>query len=432
MAKTNKQKEIISQSSKEVVKTKLKEVVDKTKPKKDKVNQELPEEKPSLNKPEKEAMKKSIKEVDKKTKIATSEPVAEKTKRKTAEDVKTVAKSIKDKDKVNQELPEEKPSLNKPEKEAMKKSIKEVDKKTKIATSEPVAEKTKRKTAEDVKTVAKSIKDSTANLDAKTSKKSATPDIETTKAAKEIKNAIKKSPAKTSKKSKDLEAALVPVQKPVVKKSADELETELINKKKVPEQELTKTKGKAEKKITVVKEKEPVAAAETKKHTAGKPNKQEKTLSDEVPNKAQNQSTTQKEIRYSDAELQMFENVILEAKRESLDELRMLRDRLDDLNSYDMAEESMIYSMHMGEQGTEPIEKEKTYAQIQRLTEYIKKLDDALQRIKDKTYGICRVCGILIAKERLLAVPITTLSASWKIHQKCPEDNIDRIEPMKE
>jgi len=369
MAKTNKQKEIISQSSKEVVKTKLKEVVDKTKPKKDKVNQELPEEKPSLNKPEKEVMKKSIKEVDKKTKIATSEPVAEKTKRKTAEDVKTVAKSIKD---------------------------------------------------------------STANLDAKTSKKSATPDIETTKAAKEIKNAIKKSPAKTSKKSKDLEAALVPVQKPVVKKSADELETELINKKKVPEQELTKTKGKAEKKIAVAKEKEPVAAAETKKHTAGKPNKQEKTLSDEVPNKAQNQSTTQKEIRYSDAELQMFENVILEAKRESLDELRMLRDRLDDLNSYDMAEESMIYSMHMGEQGTEPIEKEKTYAQIQRLTEYIKKLDDALQRIKDKTYGICRVCGILIAKERLLAVPITTLSASWKIHQKCPEDNIDRIEPMKE
>ncbi|HOK14207.1 MAG TPA: TraR/DksA C4-type zinc finger protein, partial [Candidatus Kapabacteria bacterium] len=114
------------------------------------------------------------------------------------------------------------------------------------------------------------------------------------------------------------------------------------------------------------------------------------------------------------------------------DELQMLYDRLEDLTNYDFAEESMIYSMHMAEQGSEAMEKEKTYAQIQRIKDYIKKLDEALLRIKDKTYGICRVCGILIAKERLLAVPITTLSASYKIHQRCPEDGIDKIEPIKE
>jgi RNA polymerase-binding transcription factor DksA len=134
---------------------------------------------------------------------------------------------------------------------------------------------------------------------------------------------------------------------------------------------------------------------------------------------------------YPDKDLEMFEIVIQEAKREAMDELRMLKERLEDLNSYDLAEESMIYSMHMGEQGSEPMEKEKTYAQIQRSNEYLKKLDDALNRIKDKTYGICRVCGILIAKERLLAVPITTLSASWKIHQRCPADGVDRIEAVK-
>ena len=110
----------------------------------------------------------------------------------------------------------------------------------------------------------------------------------------------------------------------------------------------------------------------------------------------------------------------------------MLKERLEDLTSPDMAEESMIYSMHMAEQGSEAIEKEKTYAQIQRINEYLKKLDDALNRIKDKTYGICRVCGCLINKERLLAVPITTLSASYKIHQKCPEDGIDKIEPLRD
>lgn len=137
------------------------------------------------------------------------------------------------------------------------------------------------------------------------------------------------------------------------------------------------------------------------------------------------------DMRYSDEDLLMFFNVISSAKNESIEELRMLRERLDDLTSTDHAEESMIYSMHMAEQGSEAMEKEKTYAQVQRISEYLKKLDDALDRIKTKTYGICRICGCLIAKERLLAVPITTLSAAYKIHEKCPEDNIDKIEPLK-
>ncbi len=136
-------------------------------------------------------------------------------------------------------------------------------------------------------------------------------------------------------------------------------------------------------------------------------------------------------LRYSDEELEEFKSVIMRNREETLDELNMLRERLDDLNSYDFAEESMIYSMHMAEQGSEAMEKEKTYAQIQRINEYLKKLDDALERIEFKTYGICRVCGCLIAKARLMAVPITTLSASYKIHKKCPDDGVDRIEPLK-
>lgn len=123
----------------------------------------------------------------------------------------------------------------------------------------------------------------------------------------------------------------------------------------------------------------------------------------------------------------MFKVNIEHSKSDALEELRMLRERLDDLTSSEMAEESAIYSMHMAEQGSEAMEKEKTYAQIQRIQEYIRKLDEALMRIDEKTYGICRMCGIKIAKERLLAVPITTLSASYKIHQQCPEDGVDRI-----
>ncbi|MBX3044482.1 MAG: hypothetical protein KIT33_10945 [Candidatus Kapabacteria bacterium] len=137
------------------------------------------------------------------------------------------------------------------------------------------------------------------------------------------------------------------------------------------------------------------------------------------------------DVRYSDEDLEMFAGVINEAKSEALDELRMLKERLEDLTSFDSAEESMIYSMHMAEQGSEAQEKEKTYAQIQRISEHIKKLEDAMERIRNKSYGICRVCGCLIAKERLLAVPVTTLSASYKIHSKCPEDGLDKIEPFR-
>ncbi|NQW29986.1 MAG: molecular chaperone DnaK [Ignavibacteria bacterium] len=134
-----------------------------------------------------------------------------------------------------------------------------------------------------------------------------------------------------------------------------------------------------------------------------------------------------KGLRYSDKDLAIFRMNVENAKAEAIDELRMLKERLEDLTSSENAEDSSIYSMHMAEQGSEAIEKEKTYGQIQRIQDYLRKLEESLMRITDKTYGICRMCGILIAKERLLAVPITTLSASYKIHQTCPTDGVDRI-----
>ncbi len=132
-------------------------------------------------------------------------------------------------------------------------------------------------------------------------------------------------------------------------------------------------------------------------------------------------------VRYRDEDLEEFRANIQQARLEAADEFQILKENLVELNDAEQADENSSYSMHMAEQGTEAQEKEKIYAQVQRLNDYIKKLDDALQRIDNKTYGICRICGILIAKERLLAVPITTLSASYKIRKKCPEDGVDKI-----
>lgn len=164
----------------------------------------------------------------------------------------------------------------------------------------------------------------------------------------------------------------------------------------------------------------------------GRPKKEAIEVVEEVETTLVEQPSEQIEIdpalRYPDEDLEEFKTVILEAKAETLDELQMLKERLDDLTNFDFAEESMIYSMHMAEQGSEAAEKEKTYAQIQRINEYLMKLEEALIRIQNKTYGICKMCNIRIAKERLFAVPITTLSAAYKIHKKCPEDGVDRIE----
>lgn len=238
-----------------------------------------------------------------------------------------------------------------------------------------------------------------------------------------------KTKVKDKKKDKEEKKELAKL-KAATKTKTDENKTKA---KKEIKKALAKPQKKVEPKQAKEEARKTEATKEAKEKTKVKKETKPTTTKKSSKKQTEIASETQKPkptVRYSDEDLEIFRKRILEVKREALEELNMLRDRLEDLNSYDLAEEGSIYSMHMAEQGSEIFEKEKVYAQIQRINEYIKKLDEALQRINDKTYGICRVCGILIAKERLLAVPITTLSASYKIHKKCPEDGIDRIEPV--
>lgn len=173
---------------------------------------------------------------------------------------------------------------------------------------------------------------------------------------------------------------------------------------------------------------ENLEAQEQEKRKRGRP---KKMVEEEIIDTPVEESTPTPNVHYGDEDLKIFDVLIRKAKNDASEEIKMLRDRIDDLQNADFVEETMIYSMHMAEQGSEAQEKEKAYAQIQRLNEFAKKLDDALKRVKDKSYGVCRICGCLIAKERLMAVPVTTLSASYKIRNICPEDGIDRIEKLK-
>lgn len=117
---------------------------------------------------------------------------------------------------------------------------------------------------------------------------------------------------------------------------------------------------------------------------------------------------------FSDEELAHFEALIEHKRREALDDIEQMRAQLNDSRE---AESDTAYSFHMADAGTDAMEREKVYLMIARQQKYIGYLDRALNRIANKTYGICKVSGKPIARERLEAVPHTEISIEAKLQQ---------------
>ncbi len=121
------------------------------------------------------------------------------------------------------------------------------------------------------------------------------------------------------------------------------------------------------------------------------------------------------ENRYSDAELKEFEELIkekLEQARQDLDQLRRSLSHEDDNTTDDTSP-----TFKMMEDGSETMSREETAQLAARQEKFINSLENALLRIKNKTYGICRETGKLISKERLRLVPHATLSIEAKNRQ---------------
>jgi DnaK suppressor protein len=116
---------------------------------------------------------------------------------------------------------------------------------------------------------------------------------------------------------------------------------------------------------------------------------------------------------YSDADLRAFKEMILQKRKETLEELDTLKESMMDVTTGEYISESSNYSLHM-EQGTDAMEREKTFLFASRGSKFVNQLDDALTRIGTKTYGVCRICGLLVPKERLEAVPTAQTCAEFK------------------
>jgi len=127
-------------------------------------------------------------------------------------------------------------------------------------------------------------------------------------------------------------------------------------------------------------------------------------------------STPQTErTRYSDSELQEFKELILDKIRVAREELNALASSLSNPNLNGTDDTAGTYKTL--EDGSATLEKESINQLAARQKKFIEQLEAALVRIETKSYGVCRVTGKLIPKERLRAVPHTTMSMEAKLKQ---------------
>ncbi|MCC8115488.1 MAG: TraR/DksA C4-type zinc finger protein [Bacteroidales bacterium] len=116
--------------------------------------------------------------------------------------------------------------------------------------------------------------------------------------------------------------------------------------------------------------------------------------------------------RYTDEELQEFKELILAKLEKAQKEYERLRETVNNGDGNDVADTSPTFKVL--EEGAGTLEKEHAARMAERQRQFIQHLQAALVRIENKTYGICRVTGQLIPKERLRAVPHATLSVDAK------------------
>jgi RNA polymerase-binding protein DksA len=119
-------------------------------------------------------------------------------------------------------------------------------------------------------------------------------------------------------------------------------------------------------------------------------------------------SQVQEKTRYTDEELAEFKILIEEKLEKAKDQLHFYQQQIEELADNP---DSKIRGL---DDGTGTAENEQLYQMASRQQKLIQHLENALIRVHNKTYGICRATGKLISRERLKAVPHATLCMEAK------------------
>ena len=121
-------------------------------------------------------------------------------------------------------------------------------------------------------------------------------------------------------------------------------------------------------------------------------------------------------IRYSDKQLAEFKQIIQDKIDQAQKDLELLKSAY--MNDHNNGTDDMSPTFKAFEEGSTTMSKEKNMQLAIRQEKFIRDLKNAIIRIENKTYGICRVTGKLINPERLKLVPHATLSIEAKNMQK--------------
>ena len=238
------------------------------------------------------------------------------------------------------------------------------------------------------------------------------------KTAKKTKKTTGAKVKKTTKKSSPIKKTAGKKVSPKKKTSAAKSSTNKITKRKQV------TKKTATKKTPVKKSTTRIVQKTIKKKAPASKIKQQKVSAKSVKeiatedefSAAERRAKAIKKIKgYGKKDLEHFRDVILEKRDEIIEQLQNLKEQMLDPTTGEYINENSPYSLHMAEQGTDAMEREKTFLYAQRENKFLGYLEDALKRIENGTYGICVECieepqnlcetCPLIPKERLLAVP---------------------------
>lgn len=118
-------------------------------------------------------------------------------------------------------------------------------------------------------------------------------------------------------------------------------------------------------------------------------------------------------LRYSDEELEEFRVLINEKIDKATKEYKAMQMQLNGDNTRDDNDTTSPFN-DLFDESMSNMQKSELRRLMERQVQFIEKLEGALKRIDNKTYGICRVTGKLIPKDRLRAVPHATLSIEAK------------------
>jgi len=129
-----------------------------------------------------------------------------------------------------------------------------------------------------------------------------------------------------------------------------------------------------------------------------------------------------KKTKYSKDELDEFKGIINEKLGKAKEDLTLLLGQLSNKN--DNGTNDTARSCKEDDESSETLSKQEISHLASRQQKFVQSLKNALIRIENGTYGVCRVTGKLISRERLKIVPHTTLSIEAKNDQQDPPSRI--------